>query len=77
MSQFAINFIHVINFSNVQNVLHISVIYVMSREKVFVQEGWALQSILPRVFTSLSMVTCQNQQSMPSRLYFIKLTAIF
>ena len=36
MSQFGMNFIHVINFSNVQNVLFISVIYVMSRVKIFV-----------------------------------------
>jgi len=28
MSQFGINFIHVINFSNVQNVLRISVMYI-------------------------------------------------
>ena len=36
MSQFGINFIHVINFSNVQNVLRISVMYVMSRVRIFV-----------------------------------------
>jgi len=30
MSQFGINFVHVINFSNVQNVLCISVMYMMS-----------------------------------------------
>ena len=36
MSQFGINVIHVINFSNVQNVLRISVMYVMSRVRIFV-----------------------------------------
>jgi len=35
-----INFIHVINIYNVQNVLHISVMYVMSKVRIFVQEGW-------------------------------------
>jgi len=34
MSQFGINFIHVINFSDVQNVLCISVMYVMSRIRI-------------------------------------------
>jgi len=34
MSQFGINFIHVINFSDVQNVLCISVMYVMSRVRI-------------------------------------------
>jgi len=77
MWQFGINVIHVLNFSNVQNILRISVMYVMSRLRIFVQEGWALESILPRVLTSLSMVCCQDQQSMPSRSYFIKLTAKF
>ena len=55
MSQFGINFIHVINFSNVQNVLRISVMYVMSRVRTFVWEGWALEWILPRVLLSSSM----------------------
>ena len=36
MSQVSINFIHVINFSNVQNVLRICVMYVMSRVRIFV-----------------------------------------
>ena len=36
MSQFGMNFIHVISFSNVQNILFISVMYVMSRVKIFV-----------------------------------------
>ena len=53
MSQFGINVIHVINFSNVQNVLRISVIYVMNRVRIFVQEGWALETILPRVLNGL------------------------
>ena len=35
MSQFGINFIHVINFSNVQNIFRISVMYVMSRIRIF------------------------------------------
>jgi len=60
MFQFGINFIHVLNFSNVQNILRISVMYVMSRVRIFVSEGWALESILPRVLASLSMVSCQN-----------------
>jgi len=33
-SQFGIYFIHVIYFSNVQNVLRISVMYVMSRVRI-------------------------------------------
>jgi len=77
MSQFGINFIHVTKSSNVQNVLRISVMYVISRVRIFVWEGWALERILPRVLTSLSMVSCQDQQSMPSRPYFSKLTAKF
>jgi len=36
MSQFGINFIHVINFSEVQNVLRISAMYVMSIVRIFV-----------------------------------------
>jgi len=36
MSQFGMNFIHVINFSNVQNVLRISVMYVIRRVRIFV-----------------------------------------
>jgi len=36
VSQFDINFIHVIHFYNVQNVLRISVMYVMSRVRIFV-----------------------------------------
>jgi len=74
MCQFGIDFIHVINFSDVQN-LHISVIYVMSRARIFVLEGWALERILPRLLTSLAMVFSQDQQNMPSRPYFIKLSA--
>jgi len=35
MSQFGMNFIHVINFSKVQNVLRISVVYVKSRVRFF------------------------------------------
>jgi len=65
MSQFGINFIHVINFSNVQNGLRISIMYVMGRVRIFVSEGWALERIMPGVLTSLSMVSCQDQQSMP------------
>jgi len=37
----------------------------------------ALEWILPRLVTGLSMAGCQDQQSMPFRPYFIKLTAIF
>jgi len=36
MLQLGMNFIHVINFSNVQNVLSISGMYVMSRVRIFV-----------------------------------------
>jgi len=65
MSQFGIIFIHVTNFSNVQNVLRISVIYVMSGVRIFVWEEWELESILLRLLIRLSMVSCQDQQSMP------------
>jgi len=46
MSQFGIHLIHVINFSNVQNALRISVMYVVSRVSIFVSEGWALERAL-------------------------------
>jgi len=36
MSQFGINFIHVINFSNLQNVVRISVMPVISRVRILV-----------------------------------------
>ena len=36
LSRFGMNFIHVINFSNIQNVLRISATYVMSRVRIFV-----------------------------------------
>jgi len=39
VSQFDINFIHVINFSNVQNVLRISVMYVMSKVRILALKG--------------------------------------
>jgi len=39
MSQFGINLIHVINFSNVQNVLRSSVMYAMSRVRISVHKG--------------------------------------
>jgi len=61
MSQFGMNFIHVINFSTVQNVLRISVMYVISRVRIFVYAGLALEWILPGVLKSLSMVCCQDQ----------------
>ena len=67
MSQFGINFVHVINFSNVQNVLCISVMYMMSSLEYLCIGGWGLEWILPWVLKSLSMVCCQNKQSMPSR----------
>ena len=35
MSQFGMNFIHVINFSYVQNVLRVFVMYVISRVRIF------------------------------------------
>jgi len=35
MSQFGMNFIHVTNFSNVQNVLRISIVYVISKVRIF------------------------------------------
>jgi len=35
MSQFGMNFTHVINFSNVQNVLRVFVMYVISRVRIF------------------------------------------
>jgi len=36
MPQFGINFIHARNFSNVPNVLRVSVMYAMSRIEIFV-----------------------------------------
>jgi len=49
MSQFGKNFINEINFSNLQNVLRTSVMYVMSSARIFVWEGWVLERILLRV----------------------------
>jgi len=42
---------------------------------IFVYEGWALQLILRRVLTSLTIACCQGQQGMLSRPYFIRFTA--
>jgi len=62
------NVIHVINFSNVQNVLRTSAMYVMSSARIFVWEGGCFKE---------SCLGCQDQQSIPSRQYFIKLTVNF
>ena len=41
MLQFGINFIHVVNFSNIENVLLFSVMHVMiCKIRIFVQERW-------------------------------------
>ena len=49
-SHLVINFIHVINFFSVQNVLRISVMYVMSRVTIFVLEGCALEWICSELY---------------------------
>jgi len=46
MSEFGINVIHVMNFSNVQDVLCISVMHVMSKVRIFVPAKHTLQAIL-------------------------------
>jgi len=78
MSQLGKNFIHLINFSKVQQTSYFCNVQRNDMlSKIFVWEGWTFEWIFPRILTNLSMPCCQGQQGMTCRSLFIKFTANF